>query len=287
MEMLTQRVRVPGGEVVTYSLGEGDRTVVVISGGPGCACDYMRESHKHYIKEGFRVVAWDQLGSGQSDRPADRSLWAIPRFVEELETVRATLNLGKIDVIGNSWGGVLGLEYALAYPQQLNRFVMCNIAVNAALMNQGFKQCKLALGHETAKMIALREAEGTTSHPEYQAAVTLLNYRHLCRIDTWPEPLVVSLKDVGPASATMFGPYLYHCTGTLATWDRTADLHRVKVPVLLISGEHDYVLPEYVAISLQHLPDARMKIFRNCSHMPMWEAPNAYHETVLDFLKTA
>ena len=67
--MKTLRVDVPGGSVVTYSFGEGEQTVVVISGGPGASCDYMRESHKQYADQGFRVVAWDQLGTGQSDRP--------------------------------------------------------------------------------------------------------------------------------------------------------------------------------------------------------------------------
>jgi proline iminopeptidase len=180
---------------------------------------------------------------------------------------------------------VLGTEYALAYPQHLKRFVMGNISVNVPLMNQGFKQCKLALGIETAKMIALREGEGTTSHPEYQAAATILTYRHMCRVEAMPEPVVASLSNLGQSFVTMFGPHLYHCTGTLATWDRTADLHRIQAPVLIVSGEHDYILPEYAAISLNYLPNARMKIFRGCSHMPFWEDPAAYHQAVLGFLK--
>lgn len=77
----------------------------------------MRESHKQYAEQGFRLVSWDQLGTGKSDRPADTSLWNIPRFVEEMEAVRSALNLGEIHVIGHSWGGVLGTEHALAYPE--------------------------------------------------------------------------------------------------------------------------------------------------------------------------
>ncbi|MDX2008417.1 MAG: proline iminopeptidase-family hydrolase [Meiothermus sp.] len=285
MEMKTQKVKVPGGEVATYSFGEGPLTVMVVSGGPGVSCDYLRESHSQYATEGFRLVAWDQLGTGQSDRPTDPALWEIPRFVEEMEAVRSALGLGRVHVIGHSWGGVLGLEYALAYPQYLGRFVMANISVNVPLMNQGFKQCKLALGLETAKMIALRESEGTTSHPEYQAAATLLTYRHICRTEILPEPVAKSLGEIGPAYPKMFGPFLMHCTGSLATWDRTADLHRVASPVLIVSGEHDYILPEYAGISLNYLPNARMKIFRGCAHMPFWEDPAAYHRAVLEFLR--
>lgn len=279
------RVRVPGGEVVTYSYGRGPRTLVVISGGPGCSCDYIRDSHKQYAKEGFRVVAWDQLGTGKSDAPTDRSLWNIPRFVAELEAVRQALKLGKISIVGHSWGGVLGLEYTLAHPTQVRQFVLANMAVSIPLLNLGFKQCKIALGVETAKMISLREGQGTTSHPEYQAAATLLSYRHMCRTHPWPAPVVASLAALGPAFPVMFGPHLYHCTGTLATWDRTADLHRVKVPVLVTTGEHDYVLPEYVAIAMNYLPNAKLKMFEGCGHMPFFENPRAYHREVLAFLR--
>lgn len=283
--METLRIDVPGGSVVAYSIGEGEQTVVVISGGPGASCDYMRESHKQYADQGFRVVAWDQLGTGQSDRPDDLALWTISRFVAELEAVRSRLDLGSINIVGNSWGGILGLEYCLAYPEQVRRFVMGNIATSIPLMNLGFKQCRMQLGIETAKMMSLRELEGTVDHPEYKAAVTLLIYRHMCRMETFPKPVQKLLSDFGPALKTMFGPHLFHCTGTLAEWDRTPDLQRLTMPVLLVTGEHDYVLPEYVAIGLNHLQDGRLRIFRGCGHLPFYEDPESYHTEVLRFLR--
>jgi proline iminopeptidase len=75
---------------------------LVLHGGPGVPCSYVRDAHLRYAKEGFRVVSWDQLGCGESDQPDDRSLWQIPRFVEEVETVRTTLGLGKVYLLGNS-----------------------------------------------------------------------------------------------------------------------------------------------------------------------------------------
>lgn len=283
--MVTRRVKVPGGEVATYSFGRGPKTLLLISGGPGCSCDYLRDSHAHYASQGYRVVSWDQLGTGRSDVPDDLSLWNIPRFVAETESVRRALGLGRIFILGHSWGGILGLEYLLAHPQQVRGFIMAHIGPNVPLLNLGFKQCKLALGIETAKMIALHEGLGTTSHPEYQAAATILTYRHLCRVHPLPEPVVASLGVLGPSFASMFGPHLYHCTGSLATWDRTVDLASVKVPVLVTTGEHDYVLPEYVAIAMNHLPNARLRMFAGCSHMPFWEQPRVWDKEVLSFLE--
>ena len=111
--MRRKRIAVDGYKVPTYTEGSGNHVLLVVHGGPGVPCSYVRDAHLRYAKQGFRVVSWDQLGCGESDRPDDPSLWQIPRFVEELETVRTTLGLGKIYLLGNSWGGMLATEYCL------------------------------------------------------------------------------------------------------------------------------------------------------------------------------
>ena len=84
---------------------------------PGLPCDYLREAHSCLVDKGYRVVAFDQLGTGASDRPDDRALWTIGRYVEETETVRQALGLGKVHMLGHSWGGWLAIDYALTYPE--------------------------------------------------------------------------------------------------------------------------------------------------------------------------
>ena len=76
-------IDVDGHRVVAYSFGNGDETVFCLNGGPGLPCDYLREAHSCLIDKGFRVVAFDQLGTGASDRPTDTALWTIGRYVEE------------------------------------------------------------------------------------------------------------------------------------------------------------------------------------------------------------
>ena len=90
-----------------------------LNGGPGLPCDYLREAHSCLIDHGYRVVAFDQLGTGASDRPTDPSLWTITRYVAETETVRQALGLGRVHLLGHSWGGWLGIEYALTHPEAL------------------------------------------------------------------------------------------------------------------------------------------------------------------------
>ena len=283
-EWARRAVDVDGHRVMTYALGAGPRTGLLVHGGPGCPSRYLRDSHEALVDRGLRLVTWDQLGCGESDHPADTSLWRLDRFVTELETVRASLGLDEFDLLGQSWGGVLGLEYLLHHPDRVRTFVAADTAFDLAGMQRGFDRKKLTLGEETVTMMARHEAEGTTDHPEYQAAVTLLMYRHVCRLHPWPESLSWCMQNLGEeVFARMFGPYFFQCTGTLRDWDRMDALETVDTPVLLVHGEHDYIVPELAARARDRLPDATLAFFPGCSHMPFFEAPDQYLQALCAF----
>jgi proline iminopeptidase len=269
---------------MTFTLGEGPRTVLLVHGGPGCPSRYLRDSHEALVDRGLRLVTWDQLGCGESDDPAEPSLWTLDRFVAEMETVRATLGLDEVDLLGQSWGGVLGLEYLLRHPGRIRTFVAADTAFDLAGMQRGFDRKKQALGDETVTMMARHEAEGTTDHPEYQSAVTLLMYRHVCRLHPWPESLSWCMQNLGEqVFARLLGPYFFQCTGTLRNWDRMDSLGGVHTPVLLVHGEHDYIVPELAASARDRLPNATLAFFPGCSHMPFFEAPQQYRDALLAF----
>ena len=75
---------------------------------------------------GYRVVRYDQLGSWRSDQPDDDSLWRVPRFVTEVERVRQALDLGRMHMLGQSWGAFLAIEYALHHGQHLRSLVLAS-----------------------------------------------------------------------------------------------------------------------------------------------------------------
>lgn len=285
-EWTRRRVAVNGHQVMTYSAGSGPRTLMLVHGGPGCPSRYLRDSHAALLQPGLRLVTWDQLGCGESDRPNDSTLWTVERFLAELDTVQAALELPVVDLLGQSWGGMLGLEYLLQHPERVRTFIAADTAFDLPRTQRGFEQRRRALGSETVVMMTRHEAEGTTDHPAYQAAVTLLMHRHLCRTHPWPEALHWCLQNLGSeVFAHMFGPYFFQCSGSLRHWDRMDDLSRVKVPVLLVHGEHDYVAPELAAMARDRLPNARLAFFPGGSHMPFFEDPVRYQEVVQQFLR--
>jgi len=269
---------------MAFTAGSGPRTVLLIHGGPGCPSRYLRDGHQSLVDHGLRLVTWDQLGCGESDRPIDPALWTIERFVDEMESVRAGLGLDAFDVIGQSWGGVLGLEYLLRHPERVRTFVAADTAFDLPRMQRGFEQKKQALGAETVTMMARHEAEGTTDHPEYQAAVTLLMYRHVCRLHRWPESLTWCMQNLGEqVFSRLFGPYFFQCTGTLRNWDKMDALETVDIPVLLVHGEHDYIVPDIASMARDRLPNATLAFFPGCSHMPFFEAPEPYFDALTSF----
>ena len=282
----TRTVEVEGYKVVTYSFGSGDDVVFCLNGGPGLPCDYLRDSHSCLIDHGYRVVAFDQLGTGKSDRPTDPALWTITRYVEEVETVRQALGLGKVHLVGQSWGGWLSIEYALTYPDALKTLVLENTAADIPHLVSELERLRAALGPQTVAMMQRHEAEGTLDHPEYQAAITLLNYRHVCRLAEWPAPVQRSLNDwnMGPYD-TIQGPNEFLYTGNLKDWNRIPDMHRITVPTLITVGQHDELTPACAARMKHALPDAELKVFPNSSHMPFFEEPQAFFPVLVDFLK--
>ncbi len=278
-------VQVDGHRVIAYSFGTGDEVVFCLNGGPGLPCDYLREAHSCLADHGFRVVAFDQLGTGASDRPQDSSLWTIGRYVEETETVRKALGLGRVHLLGHSWGGWLAIDYALTYPQNLKTLILENTVADMPHLVSELERLRSALGSETVGMMQKHEAQGTLDHPEYMAAITILNYRHVCRLADWPAPVQRSLDDwnMGPYG-TMQGPNEFLYTGNLKDWNRLPDLAKIAVPTLITVGEHDELTPACAMRMKLALPDAELKVFANASHMPFYEQSQSYYPVLLDFL---
>jgi proline iminopeptidase len=278
-------VDIDGHRVITYTYGSGEETLLCLSGGPGLSCDYVRDSHCTLADAGYRVVCYDQLGTGASDRPDDPRLWTIARCVAELEQVRCALDLGRVHLLGQSWGSWLCTEYVLTYPQAAKSYIIANGTGDIPFHMRELDRLLSALGPETVAMMARHQADGSIDHPEYQAAVTILNYRHVCRLMEWPAPLKRSFVSLNmQVYQTMWGPNEFTCIGNLRTWDRLADLHRIEQPCLILVGFHDELTTRSAALMHQRLPNSELKVFANSSHTPFFEEPAAYFDAVTDFL---
>ena len=281
-----KKVPVDGHEVVTYSYGSGSNAILFLNGGPGLPCDYLRDPHIYLSQKGYKVVAFDQLGCGQSDRPKDPKFWDIRRYVEEVEKVRKFLGLKKIHLVGSSWGGWLSIEYSLTYPNNVQSLTLLNTCGDLPHLTIELNRMRNALGSETEAMMLHHEAAESYDHPEYQAAITILNYRHVCRLKEWPKSLLASVNDWNmDPYMEMQGPNEFLYIGNLRNWNRIEDMRKLGMPTLIVTGAHDEIGPA-CAIRMHHaLPNSEVVVFPNSSHVPFYEEPAKYFPVLESFLK--
>ena len=205
MEEERGAVEVEGGAVRYRILGDGDRTLVLLHGGPGGGSLYLQPLER-LAGPDRRVVLYDQLGCGASDQPDDPSLWRADRFVDELEALRAHLGLDEFDLYGHSWGGMLATDYALAHQQHLRSLVLASTIADAALLRREMDRLLEAFPEEIRETLRRHEEAGTTDSPEYQDAIMAVYRVHLCRCDPWPPEVVKTFETAGSPVAYQDAP---------------------------------------------------------------------------------
>lgn len=258
---------------VTGDLKGGRLPVIVVHGGPGATHDYV-ESFAALARDGRAVVHYDQIGCGRSTRLPDRGadFWTPALFIAELENLIAHLGLGGgYLLLGQSWGGMLGAEFATLRPAGLKGLVIADSPASMALWIAETGRLRAALPPEVQAVLSHHEAAGTTAHPDYKAATDVFNARHVCRLDPPPEAVARTFRALEADSHVynlMNGPNEFHVTGTLKDWTVIDRLHRIAVPALVISGAHDEATAATVQPFLDHIPDVRGHVFPNSSHMP-------------------
>jgi proline iminopeptidase len=279
-------VEVEGGTVRYRVLGSGERTLVLLHGGPGGGSLYLKPLER-LAGPDRRVVTYDQLGCGDSDRPNDPSLWRAERFVEELERLRAHLGLEEFDLYGHSWGGMLATDYALAHQEHLRSLVLASTIADAALLQREMARLLDGFPAEVRETLRRHEEAGTTESAEYQEAITAVYRVHLCRCDPWPPEVEKTFEDFAMGVyVPMWGPSEFAFVGNLADWNRVDRLHEIEVPTLVTVGRHDELTPACSEQISERLPNARLVVFENGSHMTFWEETERYLSVVDEFLRS-
>lgn len=276
-------IAVDGHRVWYARVGEGGIPLLTLHGGPGAGHDYLESLEG--LAEDREVIFYDQLGCGQSDQPDDPSLWRIERFVREVDTVRTALGLERIHLLGQSWGGWLGIEYMLSKPRGIVGLVLASTSASIPQFVAQTELLKAQLPPEMYATMQRCEAAGDYQNPDYLAAVEVFYHRHLCRLDPWPDALERSSKilDGNPVYLSMNGPNEFVVIGNLRDWDRTDRLHEITVPTLVTVGRHDEITPVCAQTIQSGIPGAQLRIFEQSAHLAHLEETDAYLETVSRF----
>jgi proline iminopeptidase len=288
-------IQTPKGpfKVWTKKVGHSPRIkVLLLHGGPGATHEYFEAMESFLPGAGIEFYYYDQLGSAFSDQPDDTSLVDLPRFVDEVEQVRQALKLDRSNfyLLGHSWGGILAIEYALKYPQQLKGLVVSNMVASIPEYNRYAHEVLMpAMDPVVLKQILALEQAGKYEDPQYEALLMDHFYvDHILRRppDQWPDPVTRSFAKLNKkVYIPMQGPSEMGASGKLEQWDRLADLHKIRVPTLAIGARYDTMEPaqmQRIARSVQH---GRYLYCPQGSHMAMYDDQQAYMRGLIKFLK--
>jgi proline iminopeptidase len=286
-------VQTPAGtfKVWTKRFGNNPKIkVLLLHGGPAMTHEYLEAFESFFPKQGFEFYEYDQLGSYYSDQPGDSSLWTLDRFVEEVEQVRKALGMSKDNfyLLGNSWGGMLAMQYALKYQDNLKGLIVADMMSSCPEYGK-YAEEVLAKQMDPAVLAEVRglEAKGDFSNPRYMELLIPNFYAlHLCRLAEWPDAVNRSFKHVNTAIYTMMqGPSEFGVGGRLAKWDIRDRLKEIKVPMLTVGAKYDTMDPEHMKWMSKQVQKGRYLYCPNGSHLCLWDDQQVFMDGVIGFIK--
>jgi proline iminopeptidase len=286
-------IRTPVGDfkVWTKRFGTNPKIkVLLLHGGPAMTHEYMECFETFFLREGFEFYEYDQLGSYYSDQPTDSSLWTTERFVEEVEQVRQAIGADSSNffLLGNSWGGILAMEYALKYQQHLKGLLVANMMASAPDYGKYAEEVLAKqMNPEVLAEVRALEAKKDFSNPRYMELLLPNFYKeHLCRLPEWPDGFNRAMKHVNGTIYTMMqGPSEFGVGGRLAKWDIKNRLKEIAVPTLMIGAKHDTMDPKAMEEQSKLVQRGRFLYCPNGSHLAMWDDQKEFMKGVISFIK--
>jgi proline iminopeptidase len=265
--------------------------VLLLHGGPGATHEYFEAFDSYFPGASIEYFYYDQLGSAYSDQPDEPSLWEIPRFVEEVEQVRKALGLNNKNfyVLGHSWGGILAVEYALKYGQNLKGMVISNMMMSIPAYNQYAEKVLMPqMDQKALAEIRRMEKEGKTKDPRYMELLAPYYEAHILRMPMakWPEPATRGFSKINEKIyVPMQGPSeMGSHNSKLEHWDRVADLPKLTVPTLVIAGKYDTMDPKHMKMVSEKVRHGRY-LLTSGGHMDMYDDQKTYFDGLVKFLK--
>ncbi|PCJ63925.1 MAG: proline iminopeptidase [Bacteroidetes bacterium] len=290
-------IQTPNGEFKVWTKRTGNNPtikVLLLHGGPGITHEYFEACDSYFPGAEIEYYYYDQLESHYSEKPNDTTLWNIPHYVEEVEQVRLALGLDQSNfyLYGNSWGGILGIEYALKYQQHIKGLIIANMVSSIPHYNKYANEVLAPqLPADVLKEIKELEANEDYLNPRYGELLTQHYYTaHILRkpLDEWPDGVNRAFEHINyPLYLNIQGPSEFGIVGNakLQGWDRSKDLPKIKVPTLVIGAKYDTMDPDHMEWMSTQFPQGQYLYCENGSHLAMYDDQEVFFEGLIKFIK--
>jgi len=269
--------------------------ILLLHGGPAAGHEYMECFESFFPKEGFEFYEYDQLGASYSDQPTDTSLWTIERYVDEVEQVRKAIGADSTNfyILGNSWGGILAMEYALKYQQNLKAMIVANMVASCPDYNR-YANDVLAKQMDPNVVQEIRDIEVKKdfANPRYEELLMPNFYQqHICRLKEWPEPVVRAFNHLDNTKVSkqiyviMQGPSEFGLSGRLLNWDIKDRLKEIRIPTLMVGAKYDTMDPKAMEQQSKMVQKGQYLYCPNGSHLSMWDDQKIFMDGVIRFIR--
>ncbi|KAL8707393.1 MAG: hypothetical protein Q9225_007763 [Loekoesia sp. 1 TL-2023] len=275
-----------------HSSTTGTRPLLILHGGPGIPHNYLLPLTDLTRTHSIPIIFYDQIGCGRSthipSKKHSASFWTPDLFLHELDNLLTHLNIkDNYDLLGQSWGGMLGACHAIRQPSGLKNLIIANSPADMGSWLEAANRLRTQLPEEVQEVLTRCEREGKEGSEEYEKAMMAFYEKHVCRVVPMPGDLEESfrqLKEDDTVYSTMNGPSEFNVTGTLKTFDIRNNIHKIKVPTLLLNGRYDEAQDEVLEPFFREIDKVKWYRFAESSHLPQLEEREEFMRVVAQFL---
>jgi len=277
------------------AFGQGP-PLLIVHGGPGASHDYFLP-HLIPLARRNRLIFIDERGSGKSEKLENPAGYTVEAMVEDVEAVRTGLSLGKVALLGHSYGGVLAQAYGLKYQQHLTHLILCSTFHSTRKMNAVFQKQLAAMPAALRQQIQEQEKAGLFGKGKgYQRN----RYPDSYMIAAWGEGYFPYLYQGRPDAnydpvangnmswdlyRAMWGSHgEFVIDGNLTSVEYSDKLVSIHVPTLITVGDHDECEPSLSREMQSKIKGSKLVIFPQSGHMTFVDQPGLFMKAVGEFL---
>ena len=263
------------------------KPLILLHGGPGSTHNYFEVMDDLAEKDNRMLVMYDQIGCGNSFIEGHPEYFTAEVWIEELNTLRNTLSLDEVHILGQSWGGMMALLYALDYkPQGVKSYILSSTLPSAKLWEkeQHRRISYMPKKHQDALKKALES--GNYDAPDYLEALDIFMNNHCNPIfkGNPPECITRPKKSGSESYIVGWGQNEFTPTGILSGFEVTDRLHEITTPCLITNGQRDLCSPYIAKTMFDNIPNSQWELFAYSGHMPFVEEHKKYVEVLMKWL---
>jgi len=279
-------------EFKTYYRIVGENTgnkkpLILLHGGPGSTHNYFEVLDRFVEEDGRQLIMYDQIGCGESYVENRPDLWNTEVWTEELIALRKHLGLEECHLLGQSWGGMLLLNYVCNYkPNGIKSIILSSTLPASWMWGEEQQRMIKFMPKDMQEAIAIATSTGNYDAPAYLAAEEEYMIRHAGGpvTEDSPECMKRPRKIGKEAYVVGWGPNEFTPLGTLKDYDVTAQLKDIQEPALVINGGSDLCTPYIAKYMYDHIPNSRWELFRDCRHSCFVEDTEKYIALLKEWL---